>query len=87
MSSGAPEYEKHPIYPVEIEKYRDRITIGQRIRIRIESIDLDFKKITVHRLCTVVEKHRWLFVVTDSRGRKYAGTYIEQIIQGRSQDG
>lgn len=72
---------KIPIYPADIEKCRQNLLIGQQVRIRIPEWDVDFRSRVMCRQCTVEEKHRWLFVARDRRGKRYAVTYVELIIQ------
>lgn len=74
--------KSHPLYPAEIERYRESLEIGQKIRLRIREQDLDFRWKTTYRQCTIVEKHRWLFLVQDVRGKQYTMTYIDMMVKG-----
>lgn len=76
------ETEKHPIYPADIERCRENIRTGQQVRIKTRETDENFLKRTGYKICRVTEKHRWLFVAEDSKGRRYSTTYIDMIMQG-----
>lgn len=73
---------KHPIYPEEIEQFRKSLQIGQQVMMNIPRIDSDLRMVTVHILCTVAEKYKWVFVVRDQKGRRHCETYINMMIQG-----
>lgn len=81
MSKTADGRRKGPIYPEDIEKYRKNIRIGQQLKIRMQTVDMDFQKRTVYRQCTVKEKYRWLFVATDKAEKRYTVTYIDQMLR------
>lgn len=81
MGSRISEHEKHPIYQADIERCRKNIRTGQKIRMRIQGMDAEGCKRTVHKMCTVAEKHKWIFVAGDSRGRLYSASYIDMIMQ------
>lgn len=74
--------EKHPIYPADIERCRKRLKTGQQVRIRVLEWDLDFRHRILCRECVVEEKHRWLFMARDRRGKRYVVTYVDLLIQG-----
>lgn len=44
MGSRISEYGKRPIRPMDIERYRRDVQTGQRIRIKVQSIDADYCK-------------------------------------------
>ena len=78
------EAGKIPINPADIEKCRKSLLPGQQVEIRVLEYDQDFRYRVICKKCTVEEKHRWLFVVRDQKGRRYAVTYVELIMQGRT---
>ena len=82
MGSRIFEDGKHPIYPADIESCRENVQMGQKIKIRVQCIDADYCKRAVYRMCTVTEKHRWLFVAEDSKGRLYSMTWADMMMQG-----
>ncbi len=82
MGSRVSEYGKRPIRLTDIERYRRNIQTGQRIRIKVQSIDANYCKRITYRMCTVTEKHKWLLVAEDSKGRLHSATYIDMIMQG-----
>lgn len=82
MSERKNGQEKAPISPVEIERCRKKLKVGQQVTIRALEWDLDFRHRVIQRKCVVEEKHRWIFVVRDQRGRLHAVTYVDMIMQG-----
>lgn len=85
MSERRSYVEEHPIYPAEIERYRESLQIGQKIILKIREQDLNFRWKTVYRQCTIIEKHRWLFLVRDTRGKLYTMTYIDMMVNGNKE--
>lgn len=82
MNAGDYSQGKIPIYPENIEKCRENLLVGQQVKLRIKEWDLDFRHREMCLQCTVEEKHRWLFVVRDRRGKRYTMTYVDLIMQG-----
>ncbi len=72
--------EKQPILHMEVERYKKNLKIGQQVKIRVQRNDLESRTRTVYKICTVVEKHKWLFLVKAQKGKRYAVSYIEMMI-------
>lgn len=75
-------HEKRSIKRMDIERCRRCLKVGQQVRIRVPGWDSDFRRTVLYRQCTVDEKHRWLFIARDQRGKRYAVTYVDMLMQG-----
>jgi len=72
--------EKQPINPMEVERYKKDLKIGQQVKIKVQRNDLESRTRTIYKICTVVEKYKWLFLAKDQKGKRYAVSYIEMMI-------
>ena len=75
-------YEKRPIRQTDIERCRKCLKVGQQVRLRVPGWGSDFRHTVLYRQCTVDEKHKWLFMARDQRGKRYAVTYVDMLMQG-----
>lgn len=73
--------EKQPINPMEVERYKRNLRVGQQVKIRIQRNDLENRARTIYKICTVVEKYKWIFLAKDQKGKRYAVSYIEMMIK------
>ena len=72
-----------PIYPEELQRYRDQITIGQQKVMETQIQGDDFRLKKVREVYTVVEKYRNFFVGRTASGSRRNITYIEMLIEER----
>lgn len=82
MSERKYSQEKVPIGLSDIEKCRKNLKVGQQVVIRVLEWELNCRHRMIHQHCVVEEKHRWIFVARDQRGKRYAVTYADMIMQG-----
>lgn len=73
--------EKQPINQMEVERYKKNLKIGQQVKIRVQRNDLESRTRTIYKICTVVEKYKWLFLAKDQKGKRHAVSYIEMMIK------
>lgn len=76
-------FGKFPIYPEEIEEFRNYIQIGQKIWIEKETYNAECCKKIEEEECIVTEKYKSVVVGKNQKGRRRTTTYIELMIRNR----
>ena len=72
-----------PIYPEELQRYRDQIKVGQKKVVETKVRGDGFCRKKVKETCTVIEKHKYFFVGQTSSGSRRNINYIEMLIMER----
>lgn len=70
-----------PIYPEELQRYREQIKIGQKKVVETRVRGDGFCKKKVEETCTVIEKYKYFFVGQTLSGLRRNISYIEMLIR------
>lgn len=80
-------YEKKsflcPIYPIEIERYKKHLRIGQKKKIPVREYDENFCLRDREETCVVVRKYKHIFAAQNRAGKMRMAQYVDMVIRER----
>lgn len=74
---------KHPVYPIEIERYRKHLRVGEKIRAEIVRVDDDLRLKKIEEECTVIGIYKYFCLVRDRIGHRECVLYADLVVRER----